>query len=166
METRAFEKFCPVCHLGIDANSIVCRHCGTTLDLTPPGKVGNVKDFAAGLASPATGVAIYPFGTSTPIAVANDKEFILGREAGEGSEKIVDLTNRDGFAMGVSRRHAMIRAVENGYVLIDLNSSNGTWLNGQILIPTIVNELPNASNIQLGYLKLVVIYQLPSGNKK
>jgi hypothetical protein len=166
METRAFEKFCPICHLGIDANSIVCRHCGSTLELTPPGKVGNIKDFTAGLASPAIGLGIYSFGTSTPIAVAKDKEFILGREAGEGSEKIVDLTNRDGFAMGVSRRHAMIRAVENGYVIIDLNSSNGTWLNGQILMPTIVNELPSGSNIQLGFLKLVAIYQSPSGNRR
>jgi pSer/pThr/pTyr-binding forkhead associated (FHA) protein len=166
MNTRAFEKFCPVCHLGIDANSIVCRHCGTTLDLTPPGKTGNLKDFAAGLVGPAIGLAIYSIGSSIPIAVAKDKEFVLGREAGEGPEKIIDLSSRDGFAMGVSRRHAMIRAVENGYVLIDLNSSNGTWLNGQILMPAVVNELPSGSNIQLGYLKLVVIYQSPSGNKK
>jgi hypothetical protein len=166
MNTRAFEKFCPVCHLGIDANSIVCRHCGTTLDLTPPGKVGNIKDFTARLVSPAIGLAIYSFDSSIPIAVAKEKEFILGREAGEGSEKIIDLTNRDGFAMGVSRRHAMIRAVENGYTIIDLNSSNGTWLNGQILMPSVVNELPSGANIQLGYLKLVVIYHSPSGNTK
>ena len=59
----------------------------------------------------------------------------------------------------------MIRAVENGYMLIDLNSSNGTWLNGQILVPTIVYELPSGSNIQLGHLKLVAIYQEASGKK-
>jgi hypothetical protein len=165
MNTHTFIKFCPTCKLGIDANSVVCRHCGATLDLNPPGRVGNINDFVAGLPNPLAGLAVYPVGTSTPIAVTEDKEFILGRETGEGSEKFVDLTNLDGFAMGVSRRHAMVRAVENGYVLIDLNSSNGTWLNGQILVPTIVNELPSGSNIQLGHLKLVVTYQSPSGKK-
>ena len=161
--THAFEKFCPVCKLGIDANAVVCRHCGTKLELTPPGKVENLKDLTAGLPKPADGLALYPVGTSTLIAVANDKEFILGRESGDGSEKIIDLTNLDGFAMGVSRRHVRIRAVDNGYKLIDLNSSNGTWLNGQILVPTIVYALPSGSNIQLGQLKLVAIYNSVPG---
>jgi hypothetical protein len=166
METHAFERFCPACKLGIDANSIVCRHCGKILDLTPPGKVENLKDVAASLPKPPAGLALYPVGTSTPIAIEEDKEFILGRETGDGSEKIIDLSNLDGYAMGVSRRHAMVRAAEHGYKLIDLNSSNGTWLNGQILVPTIANELPSGSNIQLGHLKLVVIYNSPPGNGK
>jgi hypothetical protein len=128
--------------------------------------VEEVSDLASGLPKPKAGMAIYSVGSTTPIATAEDKEFILGRETGGGSEKIIDLTSLDGFTMGVSRRHAMIRTVENGYVLIDLSSSNGTWLNGQILVPTIVYELPSGSNVQLGHLKLVVIYQLPSSKKK
>lgn len=166
MNTHAFIKFCPTCKLGIDANSIVCRHCGTTLGVTPPGKVDEIADLSAGLPNPKAGMAVYPVGTTTPIAIVEDKEFVLGRETGGGSEKVVDLTSLDGFAMGVSRRHAMIRAVENGYVLIDLSSSNGTWLNGQILVPTIVYELPSGANIQIGHLKLVVIYEAPAGKKK
>jgi len=159
MNTHAFIKFCPSCKLGIDANSVVCRHCGATLDLTPPGASGNSTSLVAGLPRPLAGLAVYPTGTTTPIAVTEDKEFILGRETGGESEKMIDLTNLDGFAMGVSRRHAMIRAAENGYKLIDLNSSNGTWLNGQILVPTILYDMPSGSNVQLGHLKLVVIYQ-------
>ena len=163
MNTHAFIKFCPTCKLGIDANSIVCRHCGTPLDLTPPGGVEDLNDLTARLPNPLAGLAVYSVGTSVPIAVTEDKEFILGRETGEGSEKVIDLSNLDGFAMGVSRRHAMVRAVENSYKLIDLNSSNGTWLNGQILVPTIVNELPSGSNVQLGHLKLIVIYNSKPG---
>lgn len=166
MNTHAFIKFCPTCKLGIDANSIVCRHCGTALGVTPPGTVDDTADLTVGLPNPLSGMAIYPVGTTIPIEVTEDKEFILGRETGGGSEKVIDLTNLDGFAMGVSRRHAMVRAVESGYVLIDLSSSNGTWLNGQILVPTIVYELPSGSNVQLGHLKLIVIYQAPSGKKK
>jgi hypothetical protein len=161
MNTHAFIKFCPVCKLGIDANSIVCRHCGTTLDLTPPGGVEQSNDLMMRLPNPHAGLAVYPVGTSSPIAVTVEKEFVLGRETGEGSEKIIDLSSLDGFAMGVSRRHARIRAFENGYKIIDLNSSNGTWLNGQILAPTIANDLPSGSSVQLGHLKLVVIYNAP-----
>ena len=166
MNTHAFVVFCPSCKLGIDANSVVCRHCGAKLDLTPPGNAENVKKLTAKLPNPLAGLAVYSANTSTPIVVTEDKEVILGRETPGESEKIVDLTNLDGFAMGVSRRHAMIRAVETGYVLIDLNSSNGTWLNGQILVPTIVYDLPSGSNVQLGHLKLVAIYNAPSGDKK
>jgi hypothetical protein len=164
--THAFIKFCPICKLGIDANSIVCRHCGTTLDLSPPGGVEQSNDLTARLPNPLAGLAVYPVGTNSPIAVTEDKEFVLGRETGEGSEKIIDLSSLDGFAMGVSRRHAKIRAAENGYRIIDLNSSNGTWLNGQILVPTIANNLPSGSNVQLGYLKLVVIYNSTPGMGK
>jgi hypothetical protein len=159
MDTHTFIKFCPSCKLGNDANSIVCRHCGNALDLTTPGKVGNANHLVTGLPSPRAGLAVYHVGAITPIAVTEDKEFILGRETEGGSEKLVDLTGLDGFAMGVSRRHAMVRAVDNSYKLIDLNSSNGTWLNGQILVPTILYDLPSGSNVQLGHLKLVVIYQ-------
>ncbi len=166
METHSFIKFCPTCKLGIDANAIVCRHCGTKLGVTPPGATEDISALTTGLLKPVTGMAVYPVGTSTPIAIAEEKEFILGRETGGGSEKIVDLTSLDGFAMGVSRRHAMVRAVENGYILIDLSSSNGTWLNGQILVPTIVYELPSGSNVQVGHLKLVVIYDSSPGKKK
>jgi pSer/pThr/pTyr-binding forkhead associated (FHA) protein len=158
MNTHAFIKFCPACKLGIDVYAIVCRHCGAAQDLTPLGGSEQTNDLTTRLPKPGAGLAVYPVGINSPIVISEDKEFILGRETGEGSEKIVDLSRLDGFAMGVSRRHAMIRAAENGYKIIDLNSSNGSWLNGQILVPAIVNDLPSGSNVQLGQLKLVVIY--------
>jgi hypothetical protein len=122
--------------------------------------------FAGQLSVPARGLAVFVPDNTTPFAVMTEGEVILGRRTGEGSEALVDLTNLDGFAKGVSRRHALIRAVENGYVIVDLNSSNGTWLNGQRLIPTRSHELPSGSVVQLGHLKLILIYQSPIGNKK
>ena len=158
METHGFIIFCPSCKLAIDANSLVCRHCGAALDLTPPGREGKSTQLVSGLPIPTAGLAVYSAGKNTPITVSQDKEFVLGRESPGGSEKLVDLTELDGFAMGVSRRHAMIRMVGDGYKLMDLNSSNGTWLNGQILVPTIVYDLPSGSRVQLGHLKLVVTH--------
>jgi len=173
--TRSFTKFCPACKLGNDANSVTCRHCGSPLDLTaarakPTGGLHETAEKEAQLvgeySSPPSGLALYLAGSTTPIAIAQEDEFILGRKTEGESEPLVDLTNPDGFAMGVSRRHAMVRSGEDGYVLIDLNSSNGTWLDGKILIPTQPYDLPSGSLIQLGRLKLVAIYNSPSRVKK
>lgn len=164
--TQAFTKFCPACKLGNDANSVICRHCGASLDLSSAKTSEREAQHAVDYSSPAKGLAFYLAGSSTPIAVTVDQEFVLGRKTEGESEPLVDLTNPDGFAMGVSRRHAMIRPGENGYVIIDLNSSNGTWLNGKILVPTQPYDLPSGGLVQLGRLKLVVIYSSAAGGKK
>lgn len=116
--------------------------------------------------SPPEGLALFILNKTEPVAVRTDEEFVVGRTEELTSESIVDLTNQDGFAFGVSRRHAMIRSTGDKYVLIDLNSSNGTWLNGQILIPTQPYDLPNGSVVQLGRLKLCVAYKQPSSPHK
>ncbi len=47
----------------------------------------------------------------------------------------------------VSRHHAEIRRVQNDYTLSDLNSSNGTFVNGQRVVQ---HELASGDQIQLG----------------
>ena len=116
--------------------------------------------------APPEGLAFYVLNNPNPIAVRTDDEFILGRVTEETSEPILDLTEQDGFAFGVSRRHAMVRSIGDRYSMIDLNSSNGSWLDGQILIPTRPYDLYSGAVIQLGRLKLCVSYVHPSGHKK
>ena len=155
--TQSFTKFCPACKLGNDANSITCKYCGSKLDLIPSKSNGGAS--ADGEYSPPDkGLAFYLSGSTSPIGVGVDDEFILGRKSEDDSGPLVDLTYPDGYAMGVSRRHAMIRATKKGYVIIDLNSSNGTWVDGKILVPTQPYDLPSGASVQLGRLKLVAIY--------
>jgi hypothetical protein len=154
--TQAFTKFCPTCKFGNDANALVCVHCSSSLDLIFTKSM--MADKAGQYAVPENGVAFYFAASATQIAVARDEEFLLGRRAEEDTEAIVDLTHPDGFAMGVSRRHAKVRSSANGYVITDLNSSNGTWLDGKILPPSQPIELPSGGTVQLGRLKLVAIY--------
>ena len=152
METRSFRKFCPVCKLGNDVDALICQHCGARFD--------------DGADAPTTRQFDEPFELTEEIRDQVTKEhtppskgvslFFLNK-----SEPIVDLTQFEGFAMGVSRRHAMLRAAGEKYALIDLNSSNGTWLNGQRLVPNKAYDLPSGSVIQLGRMKLIVSYVHP-----
>jgi pSer/pThr/pTyr-binding forkhead associated (FHA) protein len=170
METQAFQKFCPVCKLGNDPNVIICRHCGALLGEDPPVPTTKRVDDQYGLSDelkeqitrqlppPPEGLALFLLGTAEAIATRTDQEFILGRAGDVVSEPICDLTRLDAFAQGVSRRHALIRSTGSGYVLVDLNSSNGTWLNGQRLVPTKLYDLPSGAVIVLGRLKMVVVY--------
>ena len=162
--TRSFVKFCPACKLGNDANAITCVHCGQSLDLIFTGSGKIAKDGQIQYAVPANGFAVYFLGKATLIAVATDKQVVLGRKTEGETKPLVDLTYPNGYAMGVSRHHVIIRSNDKGYVIMDLNSSNGTWLDGRILTPAESYDLPSGATVQLGRLKLVVTYKSP-GNK-
>jgi len=49
----------------------------------------------------------------------------------------------------MSREHALILCRQGKYELLDLNSSNGTFLNGEMISPLAV-ELPNNAKIKVG----------------
>ena len=179
METQTFRKFCPVCKLDNDVNATICRHCNTPLiqyntegvttrrvedpfDLTDDIREQVVKTYIP----PFKCLSLFLLSMGEPIALRTEEEFVLGRAVEVTSEPVVDLTKFDGFAMGVSRRHAMIRVEGEKYMLTDLNSSNGTWLNGQRLVPAKSYELPTGAVIQLGRIKLVVSYINPPQKTK
>lgn len=171
METQTFRKFCPVCKLDNDSNAAICEHCKTPLihydtealttrrvddpfEITDEIREQVVKAYTP----PSKSLSLFLLNMGEPIALRTEEEFVLGRALEPTTEPIVDLTDFDGFAMGVSRRHALIRAAGEKYMLTDLNSSNGTWLNGQRLVPTKSYELPSGAVIQLGRMKLVISY--------
>jgi hypothetical protein len=63
---------------------------------------------------------------------------------------------------GVSRRHALIRPGDEMLYLIDQNSTNGTWVNGQRLLPGRDFPLSDGDVIELGALRMTLrIVQSP-----
>lgn len=161
------------------SGSTTCQHCGASLtkessDAETTRRFGDPFELTdeikeqviTAYTPPAVGLSLFLLNNGEPIALRVDQEFILGRGEDHNSEPMVDLTNYEGFVTGVSRRHAMIKAVDDKYVLIDFNSSNGTWLNGERLLPDKPHDLTSGSVIQLGRLKLVVVYSHPPSSKK
>jgi hypothetical protein len=176
MVTQDFQKFCPVCKLANDANATICRYCGAPLNKDAPEApttrrvdkafelTEEIKEQITKTYPPPTqGLLLFLLNSSEPIGLCLEPEFILGRGGGVTSTPIFDLTEFNAFAMGVSRNHAMIKAVKDKYILTDFGSSNGTWLNGERLLPNKPHDLPSEGVIQLGRLQLIVTYsRLPT----
>jgi pSer/pThr/pTyr-binding forkhead associated (FHA) protein len=69
----------------------------------------------------------------------------------------VDLGPFKAHEHGVSRMHAEIRLDENGVYIVDLESANGTHVNGQRLEPQVRTPVRHGDIIQLGSLSLQLI---------
>jgi len=109
---------------------------------------------------PAKGIVLINLENGQPITIQRDKAFILGRISAEikTTEPLVDLTHFGALELGISRVHAMIRQKKNGYKIIDLESSNGTWLENLRLIPRQPYDLESGDRIRIGRLNILVFY--------
>ena len=166
-------KPCPICKTENAPTALSCQNCGALLDGAPTNVIA-VPESSGGPASslnafidekliPADGVGIYIAGGTKPYYVSIYKELIIGREADATLESVLDLSDLDTFAMGVSRRHAKIRRVGPGFEVIDLASRNGTWLNAERLSPNKAYPVASGSQLRVGQMRLLIVYK-PQGN--
>ena len=147
-------------------------HCGAALDsflpdsvttrnaemyTISPTKTGELRLDEAMV--PAGGIAFYVEGTSRPVFSCSQKEFVVGRKVGETSGPLLDLAPFGGYHLGLSRRHALIRKIGEGYEITDLGSSNGTWLNDERLEPNKRYPLASGSQLRLARMRFFVVYR-------
>ncbi len=86
-------------------------------------------------------------------------QLVIGRldpETQEAPE--IDLSRFDAIENGVSRRHAVITRKENTLHLTDLHAANGTFLNGQKLVPEQPRVLRDGDDIRLGRLVIRIAF--------
>lgn len=62
----------------------------------------------------------------------------------------IDLTPFGGTASGVSRRHALLRFNGGTWTVTDLNTTNGTFVNGARLAPNTPTRLDDQARLRLG----------------
>ena len=87
-------------------------------------------------------------------------QIVIGRsDPVTGSIPDVDLASYDALNKGVSRSHALIVRREGSLNLVDQGSPNGTFLNGQKLIPQQPRILRDGDDVRLGHLALHVAFQ-------
>jgi hypothetical protein len=89
------------------------------------------------------------------IQLGDRSEFTVGRVSdGQSVMPDIDLTPYNAYENGVSRLHAVIKKGATFVNLMDLGSSNGTYLNGTRLTPERDYPLQHGGIISFGKLKI------------
>jgi hypothetical protein len=95
--------------------------------------------------------------TLLPLGIQPEQEMIVGRY--DNKRKIapdIDLTQYNGYEAGVSRRHALIFTQNGMYMIRDLSSVNGTYVNGHRITTDSPIVLTNNDEVRFGELRLRV----------
>ncbi len=87
------------------------------------------------------------------------EELVLGRRDPDSNEiPDIDLEPYDAQDKGVSRRHIVIVKRDGALNIVDLGSHNGSYLNGQRLVPNQPRILRDGDDLRLGHLVLHVSF--------
>lgn len=134
-------------------------------DLTPATPPRIQRELSSGTAA---GRAPNPGGTTRRIRLrltngkafelAGKSSYLIGRyDAANEQIPDVDLSEWNGAACGVSRRHALIHADADGVFIEDLESLNETIRNGFRLLPHQRYPLSDGDDLRLGSITLLVV---------
>ena len=147
---------CPACGAQNLPNTVFCEECGRNLLEAPtPQAAPDAEKPDPNDAESLLRITIQ--GPERVIEVPYGQELLIGRrDSQSGVLPAVDLTGAGGLKRGVSRRHAKITFEQGQPCLVDLNSTNGTWLGSRLLAPFEAQPLHDGDELTLGTLVLRV----------
>lgn len=106
-------------------------------------------------------------GTAHLIQVSARENMIIGRgDPRHGVIADVDLTPYAAHVLGVSRQHASVSVLKDRVVIKDMNSANGTFLNGHVLTPGEDYRLRHGDQLSFGQLHLQVQFVVTPGDQE
>src|SRR5260221_14438266 len=109
---------------------------------------------------PTSAILIKVGDLDTSMPLSNKDEFFIGRYDPDNAVTLsLDLTPYGAREQGVSRVHAAIRRGEGTITLVDLNSANGTHLNGQRLSPNQPRVLRDGDEVRLAKLIFRIFFK-------
>jgi pSer/pThr/pTyr-binding forkhead associated (FHA) protein len=148
---------CPTCGHENPQNANFCSSCGADLDLedehhttmsvvVPVDHQGDDIEIDLEALPPGVGMLVVTRGPNSGSRFALDEPVTT---AGRHPDSIIFLDD-----ITVSRRHAEVRQVAGGYVVADVGSLNGTYLNRER-----VEESPlrDGDELQIGTFKLLFV---------
>jgi len=162
---------CSNCQHRNVAGAMYCAECGAQLDgvetlitqaITDEQIENELKIKAPRPESPAipanSWLSLHLMDSGKILPLASRNEFTLGRlSEGQPIMPDIDLTPYQAYASGVSRLHAVVKRDSNRVMVMDLGSSNGTYLNGRRLNPHTEESLNHGDIVALGKLKIQVL---------
>ena len=162
---------CPNCQHENTNGSVFCAECGEQLDgvetlvtqaITEDQISEDLRNQAPRPEAEATPanrwLSLHLMDSGKIMPLASRNEFTLGRlSEGQPIMPDIDLTAYQAYASGVSRLHAVVKRDESNVVVMDLGSSNGTYLNGRRLTPHTEERLSHGDIVALGKLKIQIL---------
>lgn len=164
---------CPTCNHQNPEGTLFCTQCGRDLgdvlgDTTIRTRtlVNDPEDIAAratwGSAQFRKGTAIilHVRDAAEPLMIQPARRIIFGRvDENTTARPDVDLTPYGAHEKGVSRQHAVLEINEDTLILMDIGSSNGTFLNGQRLAARQPRLLRDGDEVRFGKLVTYVYFK-------
>jgi len=165
---------CPNCqHNNLDG-TVFCTECGTQLSEIPSIVTQNIsadsqplppldrKKAAAYSNDLDTWASLHLLDSGQILPLGDRTEFTLGRVSdAQPIMPDIDLTPYQAYANGVSRLHAVLKREGQRVFVMDLGSSNGTYLNGKRLQPNVDQTLNHGDMLALGKLKIQILLKKP-----
>jgi hypothetical protein len=163
---------CPNCRHQEFVGTLFCTECGARLVHVEPLPTMSIPrdrvDLEAMATKPAapegpelqTGaiLGLRAVATGHTLSLIGRDNFTLGRSVeGQAIVPDIDLDPFQAYDFGVSRIHAELRLLKEGVFVVDLDSANGTLLNGRRLTPQTPEAVRHGDIIQLGRLRLQLI---------
>lgn len=161
---------CPNCqHKNLDG-TVFCEECGmqvsglqpiVTQNISadnrpfPPMEKRKTAPFSDDLN---TWASLHLLDSGQILPLGDRTEFTLGRVSeAQPIMPDIDLTPYQAYANGVSRLHAVLKREGQNVFVMDLGSSNGTYLNGKRLTPNVDQPLNHGDMLALGKLKIQIL---------
>ncbi len=160
---------CPHCQTNQFDGTIFCLECGASLldelaqestrqigaGSTPTGGLPALNPSKTASIGVAITLVVVQSGTRLRLDPA--EQLLIGRkDPAKGIYPDIDLGPEGGYDAGVSRKHAILSHRQGRFVVEDLGSANGTFVNGKRLEPQTPIPLRSKDELRCGTLALRV----------
>jgi pSer/pThr/pTyr-binding forkhead associated (FHA) protein len=170
--TRQYIIKCIKCDLCIPPDATHCPQCGTpiapgTVEIDPmteeaplpPAPTRAIKRATTNsLFAPDASVLLRFMPLGETLTLPMRKPLMMGRAFDVDVEKVLDLTDYGGEEHGVSRQHCQLQRRGAKLMVMDLGSTNGTFLNGKQLPPHKEIKIGHGDRLILGTMHILVLF--------
>ena len=98
-------------------------------------------------------IVLFVAGSKEPMVLTVNQPITFGRSVSQNLQTHVDLSRNNAADNGVSRLHARLLYENGSFYIEDMNSVNGTYLNGDPLEPGLKTPIRNADEVRFGRLR-------------
>ena len=169
MSSKSSQVICPSCGAENLPGTLFCVQCGTYLPSGGPLRTEPIPDQEAehparpshqkdrDVQAKAISLEVDVTNSGRKVLLSAEREILVGRlDAAHGIFPELDLTTDGGLEQGVSRRHARIYTRDGTCFVEDLDSTNGTFLNGERLTPYLPYAFQDGDELMFGTMHISV----------